>query len=444
MLVTLGCFRNEVEADNLRTALFRMGMGEASAAESADIILVLTCGFIREACDEGIDTLLRVDEIACALSRRPPVLALGCMTQRYGPELMEEMPEIDGILGVDWLPRLEEAVVALLRGGRYETPPGSPAISHVERRVDSETGPSLYVRASEGCDRACSFCAIPVIRGPHRSRPPSEILDEIQSLGGRPREVVLLAQDLASYGSDLGTGEDLADLLGRIARLDAAHWIRMLYLQPEGVTERLIEAVAAEPGVCDYFDLPFQHASSRILGAMGRPGSAREHLRLIDRIRRTIPGAAIRSTVIVGYPGETDADFRDLVEFVQEARFDWLGAFMFSPEEGTRAAGQAPAVPNEIALSRYNTVIDLQNEIEARKTEAIMGRELEVAVEGACDLEPYDFVGRSYREAPVVDGVIYLKRAGGPGPMRPGDFASAVISGREGLDLVGEISDSQA
>lgn len=440
LLVTLGCFRNEVESDLLRGALKRLGLDETARIQEADVALVMTCGFIAEACDEGIDTIIELGEVAASVAAPPPVIVLGCMSQRYGPELVREMPEISAALGSDWAPDLEAALHAVLQGGTFVAPPRVPHMGAQARLVDSSEGAQLYLRASDGCDRACRFCAIPSIRGPHTSRPLADIIEETTRLcSGRQREVILLAQDLTSYGADLDTGIDLAALLKDVARVEGAHWVRMLYLQPEGVTEKLIETVASADAVADYFDIPFQHVSPWVLKAMGRPGSAEGHLALIDRIRSMIPEAAIRSTLMVGYPGETERDFAELLEFVAEARLDWLGAFVFSPEEGTAAASLPDEVPAETALSRYNELVEAQDAQEAELAGAMAGRELEVVVEELCEVPSYDLVGRSYREAPVVDGIIYLKITPGGRHARPGAFVTARITGQEGLDLVGEI-----
>lgn len=443
LLVTLGCFRNEVESDLLRSELSSLGFAETTAVESADIIFVMTCGFVREACDEGIDTMLELDEIGSGQTGKPPMLAIGCMGQRYGADLFVEMPELAAVLGCDWQQDIEAAVADALKGVRHACRARVPAMFTGSRSVDSSDNATLYVRVADGCDRACGFCTIPSIRGPFVSRSPGEVIEEIERLSsGREREVILLAQDLTSYGRGLAPGQslDLAGLVERITGVPGVHWLRMLYLQPEGVTARLIEQVAGNDRVCNYFDIPFQHASESVLRRMGRPGGADDYLDLISRIRRDIPDAAIRSTVMVGYPGETEEDFSLLMDFVNEARFDWLGAFVFSPEEGTAAAELGSSIPAEVSLSRYNMVVETQDEIEASGLDRFPGRELEVVVDEICEIEPYDMVGRSYREAPVVDGMIYLKRAAAGGrTAEPGDFVRARITGHEGLDLVGEI-----
>jgi ribosomal protein S12 methylthiotransferase len=440
LIVTLGCFRNEVESDMLRTELVALGLKETRTLDSADLVIINTCGFISEACDETIDTVLELHEMASRLPRRPPLLAVGCMAQRYGVELMREMPELDGVLGVNWKKGLQEAVRQLMDGGRYsEAPP--PGVTDVERKIDSSEGATLFVRVADGCNRKCRFCSIPSIRGEYRSRPVADIQDEIKRLsGGRDREVVLLAQDLTGYGSDTGTENGLVELVRNITAIPEVRWLRLLYLQPEGVTDDLIEEVAANSRVCSYFDIPFQHASSTVLRKMGRPGDARSYLQLLESIRDRVPEAALRTTVMVGYPGETEDEFAELVEFIESARFDWLGAFIFSAEEGTAAASLPGRVPYRVSLSRYNKVLEVQDRVEESIIAAFPGRKLEVVLDAVSEYEPYDLVGRSYREAPEVDGSIYLRRSGDESRrVKPGDFTLASIIGREGLDLVGEI-----
>lgn len=439
LIVTLGCFRNEVESDLLRSALVGLGMRETHSLTSADIVVINTCGFIAGACDEGIDTILELDELAGTIPDRLPLVAVGCMAQRYGEALMREMPELSGVLGMDWESELEAAVGTVLGGGKYAGARREPKTAGLKREVDSSENATLFVRASDGCDRGCLFCSIPSIRGPYASRGLDEISDEVSRLAaGREREVILLAQDLTAYGKDIGT--DLPEMVRGLTALPEVRWLRLLYLQPEGVTTELIEEVAGNSKVCKYFDIPFQHASRRVLRAMGRPGDADEYLRLIESIRARIPDASVRSTVMVGYPGETDDDFAALVRFIEEARFDWLGGFVFSAEEGTAAAELPGTVDSEVALSRYNIVAEVQDRMEESELSDFEGRRLEVVVDGSSEIEPYDLVGRSYREAPIVDGVIYLvQRDGHAGRALRGDFVEALITGREGLDLVAEI-----
>ncbi|MFH1149966.1 MAG: 30S ribosomal protein S12 methylthiotransferase RimO [Actinomycetota bacterium] len=436
LLVTLGCFRNEVESDLLRGELASLGMEETTRHDEADVVLVNTCGFIKDACDEGIDTVLELDSLGVPGGGKAPVVLLGCMGQRYGAALAEAMPEVAAVLGADWHAELPAALGAVLAGERWTAEPGDAPAGQQARTVDSSLDATLFVRVADGCSRGCRFCTIPSIRGPYRSRPASEVVEEVSRLsGGRPRELVLLAQDLTSYGRDLDSPETLPALLRALGEVEEAHWLRMLYLQPEGVTDELISEVASNPRVCDYFDVPFQHASESVLRRMGRPGGPEEHLALLERIRSAVPDAALRTTLMLGYPGETDGEFDELMAFVMEARFDWMGAFVFSPEEGTAARELPGAIPREIAVSRYNSLVELQDRIEDERQESQVGRTLEVVVEDPSELDGYELVGRSYREAPVVDGAVQVRSGGGA---VPGDFLSVRVTGREGLDLAAE------
>lgn len=440
LLVTLGCFRNEVDSDVLRSALDELGLQETPRIDSAGIVVVNTCGFIADACAEGIDTVLEIDDLTRDLEPRPPILILGCMGQRYSGELMEQLPEVSGVLGVDWVEGLEKAVTTLLDGGRH-LEVGDPRMASRTRTVDSSDCATLLVRVADGCDRGCRFCSIPSIKGRYQSRPPQEICREIERLCvEKQREVVLLAQDLTSYGVDLSGECDLPQLVRRVSRLDQVRWVRLLYLQPEGVTDELIKEITGNPAVCDYFDIPFQHASKSVLKAMGRPGDAERYRKLVSSIRERSPEASMRTTVMVGYPGETESDFQDLLSFIEEVRFDWLGAFRFSAEEGTPAASLPREIGREAAVSRYNTILEIQDSIEESESAHLLGRELEVVVDGISHLVEYDLVGRSYREAPVVDGVIFLKDVTGCARgATSSQFVRATIVGQEGLDLVGEI-----
>lgn len=438
-LVTLGCFRNEVESDNLRSFLHGMGHTEVESPLDADFIIVNSCGFISEACDEGIDTILKLSEILDSKYKSTPVVVAGCMAQRYGIALMNEMPEISAIVGVDWAKDINKVISSVLEGEKYYVEPGVPKFADVTRHIDSSETASLFVRISDGCDRRCNFCTIPSIRGKYVSRKAEDIIEEIIKLNGdRKREVVLVGQDLTCYGKDLDEKIDLAGLLRRISDIRNVHWIRLLYLQPEGLSDELIEEIVSNPRVCNYFDIPFQHASEKIIKRMGRRGNADYYKKLIESIRKKEPGSVIRTTLMVGFPGEGEEEFDELCGFVEEVKFDWMGAFRYSAEEKTRAGRLNEQVPHEVALKRYNRILEIQDSIEDSKSDNFRGKELEVVVEEMCSGGEYGYIGRSYREAPVVDGIIYLTTAPSI-RVETGDFVVVRITGREGLDLAGEI-----
>lgn len=438
LLVTLGCFRNEVVSDLARGFLYGWGLSETEDVRAADLILVNTCGFIGEACQEGIETVLELHEHACKHDPRTPILVFGCMAQRFGRSLADNMSEIDGLIGVDWTPVLKEAVTTLLSGGRFEGTPGPPVLRFPARTVSSSRNATLYVRIADGCNNRCTFCAIPRIKGPVTSKPMKRIREEIERLAGDSyREVVLLAQDLTSYGVDSNSGANLTEIIDGISDMENVRWIRLLYLQPESVNRELIDAVIDNPKVCNYFDIPFQHASAAVLERMGRWGGENEFRRLVELIRSRSSEAAIRTTVMVGFPGETDEDFMTLYDFVASLEFDWLGAFCFSPEEGAPAAGLGGRVDRDTTLSRYDRILELQDSVESLRTPTLLGRRMEVVVDEFCEQDGYSLVGRSFREAPIVDGAIFLR--GPPEGIEPGSFVDVRIVGQEGLDLVGEI-----
>ena len=440
-IVTLGCFRNEVESDLLTGELQRLGLEQAGSLDSAQVIIVNTCGFIQEACEEGIDTILEIDRLTVGRQPRPPVALLGCMGQRYGEGLLRSMPEVSGVLGVDWKDYLHEILSAVIAGKRLSRTSHVPEPCYAVRDVNSSVNATVFIRIADGCSRSCRFCTIPRIRGKYRSRPADDILSEVCRLTcDRDSEVVLLAQDLTSYGSDIPSETDLVGLLRRITRLETVKWVRLLYLQPDGVSLKLIDEMAENPKVCDYFDIPFQHASRDVLQRMGRPGDAESYRRLISSIRVKSPGASLRTTVMVGYPGETEEDFEELERFVGDIAFDWLGAFRYSSEPGTAAAKLPDQVPHDKAVTRYDRILDLQDSIEASHATKLIGKRTEVVIDGVSEEEGYDFVGRSYREAPIIDGMLYLMSKTEHGcKAKTGDFVNARITGLEGLDLVAEI-----
>ena len=440
-IVTLGCFRNEVESDLLISGLLRLGLNRTDTLETAHMIIVNTCGFIQEACEEGIDTVLEIDRLTKGREPRPPILLVGCMGQRYGESLLKSMPEVSAVLGADWMDHLSETISEITAGKRLRRSSLVPGQLCPARDVDSSVNATLFIRIADGCNRTCGFCTIPKIRGAYRSRPSEEILNEVTRLtGNRDREVVLLAQDLTSYGSDIPSEEILSSLLQRITQLEHVRWLRLLYLQPEGITSELIDEMAENPKICDYFDIPFQHASPHVLRRMGRPGDGESYRSIISSIRARSPGASLRTTLMVGYPGETEEDFELLESFVGDIRFDWLGAFRFSPEPGTAAAQLTDRVPYDNAVMRYDRILELQDSIEASRAPRLVGTSTEVVIDGVSEESGYDFVGRSCREAPIIDGLIYIRRKSEYGrDVRIGDFAEARITGVEGLDLVAEI-----
>jgi ribosomal protein S12 methylthiotransferase len=404
---TLGCPKNQVDSDKLTGTMLAEGMAPADAPERADLVVVNTCAFIEEARQESIDTVLALSERTRPGAR---LVVTGCMAERYGDELADALPEVDAVAGFG---------VPVTLGPTRRGP--VPAMDLLELPRPPASAPWAYVKVAEGCDRACGFCAIPSFRGRQRSRPMDAVLAEVESLAaGGVREVVLVAQDLAAYGRDQGRGERrIVSLVEEVAR--RVDRVRLLYLYPSDVTPALVEAVCAT-GV-PYFDLSLQHASGRLLRRMRRWGDGERFLRRIAEIRERAPEAALRSSFIVGYPGETEDDHDELLRFLAEAELDWAGFFAYSREEGTYAAGLDGEVDPELVDDRLAELRELQDGITARRRDALIGTVTEVLVDAPG-------VARSHREAPEIDGVVAV-----PPTLPVGDLVKVRIEGAAGPDL---------
>ena len=400
---TLGCPKNQVDSDKLTGTMLADGLVPACGPSDADVVVVNTCAFIESAREESIDTILAMSD-----NRKPGarLVVTGCLAERYGDEVADAIPEVDAVAG------FADAVPVTL--GRKWTP--TMDLLHLPR--PKATAPWAYVKIAEGCDRACGFCAIPSFRGKQRSRTIDDILVEVDELD--TREIVLVAQDLASFGRDQGRGErQIVPLVGAVrARVDR---VRLLYLYPSDLTDDLIDAICAT-GV-PYFDLSLQHVSGRLLRRMRRWGDGERFLRRIDDIRRREPDAAFRSNFIVGYPGETEADHDQLLDFVDDAQLDWCGFFAFSDEDGTYAAGLDGRVDEALMAERLAELRELQDHITAAKRDELVGSRVEVLVD-----EPG--VGRTHREAPEIDGVVMV-----PDELPVGSFATLTVTGALGPDL---------
>jgi ribosomal protein S12 methylthiotransferase len=404
---TLGCPKNQVDSDKLTGTMLAEGMAPAGTPEDADLVVVNTCAFIEEARQESIDTILDLAERTRPEAR---LVVTGCMAERYGDELAEALPEVDAVAGFG---------VPVTLGPTRRGP--VPRMDLLELPRPPARAPWAYVKVAEGCDRACGFCAIPSFRGRQRSRPMDAVLAEVESLAaGGVREVVLVAQDLAAYGRDQGRGERrIVPLVEEVAR--RVDRVRLLYLYPSDVTPALVEAVCAT-GV-PYFDLSLQHASGRLLRRMRRWGDGERFLRCIAGIRERAPEAALRSSFIVGYPGETEDDHDELLRFLAEAELDWAGFFAYSREEGTYAAGLDGEVDPELVDDRLAELRELQDGITARRRDALIGTVTEVLVDAPG-------VARSHREAPEIDGIVAV-----PPSLAVGELVKVRIEGAAGPDL---------
>ena len=428
-LISLGCSKNRIDSEQMLGVLRANGYQIVSDPAKAEVIIVNTCGFIQSAKEEAISTLFEMAEYKKSGKCRL-LVATGCFAQRYPEAIREEMPEVDAIMGVNEYQKLCQAIEEAGAGAR-PVYTGDDGTFFEYGRVLTTPRYSAYVRIGEGCDNWCSYCAIPLIRGRYRSRPKEDILSEVRTLAEKGvREFTLIAQDTTRYGSDGGKESRLPELIEEIAGIEGVSWLRTLYCYPERVDERLLDVIARHDNVCKYLDLPMQHISQHILKDMNRRDTS-EHIRKVCRMFRE-RGMMLRTTLMVGFPGETDEDFDELMDFVRETKFGRMGAFMFSPEEGTRAEKMPGQVPEEIKQARYDALMTLQHGISLKCNKARVGSTCRVLVERK---RGDRYVGRSEFEAPETDGNIYFHS---DTPCETGTFVNVRITGARAYDLMGE------
>jgi ribosomal protein S12 methylthiotransferase len=456
--VSLGCPKNQVDTELMLGQVEAAGHRVVTEPEAADVIVVNTCAFIDAAKEESVDTIL---EMAAHKKRGASRLVVtGCLAQRYSGELATEIPEIDHILGSSDFPALATALglpVAApppAKGGKAKKKlavvnSGGPTIQVAEtpRYIHDHDAPririgarhSAYVKIAEGCDRPCAFCIIPKLRGPQRSRSIADVASEVERLvGDGVLEVNLIAQDLTRYGFDEGSGADrptLAALLRRLGTIDGLRWVRLHYTYPSAFDDELIDVIASEPVVVKYVDVPLQHIADPMLKRMRRGHSSRVTRALVDSLRARIDGLVLRTTFIVGHPGETDAEFAELCAFVAGAGFDRAGAFTYSPEPGTVSADLGDHVPADVALARQQELMEIQRKISRARHDAMVGREIDVLVDGVSSESEYLLEGRWYGQAPGIDGVTYLA----DGQARPGDLVRARVTQGSDYDLAASL-----
>lgn len=426
-LQTLGCAKNQVDSHKIEAQLSEAGYAWTEDLDEADVVMVNTCAFIEAARQESIEAVLDAVDRKRGDAR---VVVLGCMAQRYETELAAALPEVDDVIGLD---RYAELVGRLDRMTSWQPVRLKASAMDIlyEVRRPAPTTPFAYVKVAEGCDKPCTFCAIPQFRGRQRSRPPVNVRTEVESLTAQGvGEVVLVAQDLAAYGRDIDAPGGIVDLLRFISDVPGLRWLRLLYLYPREISGALIDEMTANPVVAPYFDLSLQHASQRLLRAMKRPLSGEKHLDLIEKIRDAAPDAGLRSSFIVGFPGETDEDVDTLSEFLEAARLDWAGFFAYSAEEGTPAADMPRQIPADVVAERLRHLQAIQDDVTAARTAERVGSTVHVVVDMVEDGTP---VARSYREAPEIDGVILLDRG------EPGSWVTARITGAYGPEMSGEV-----
>ena len=419
-LVTLGCAKNLVDSERILGRLAVAGAVIATTPDEADILIVNTCGFIAAAKEESIQALLRLSQFKQADPRRK-LIVMGCLAQRYAPSLRRQLPEVDGIFGLG-----EEDAILAACGLRLQDreEPGRLLLTPVH---------TAYLRIADGCDNRCAYCAIPAIRGPFRSRPAEEILKEARELvASGARELNVIGQDTTLYGADRPGSPRIHELLARIARTPRLRWLRLLYTHPAHFTPELIEAYRTLPKLCPYVDLPLQHLNDDILRRMGRRVTQAQVLDLIGRIRERVPGVAIRTSFIVGFPGETRRQFDELLGKARELRFDHLGAFAYSREEGTRAASMPGQLSDRTKARRLGELMRAQQEIVLGRNRAMKGTEFEVVVEEPAPGRRDRWIARSRTQAPDVDGVTFVSGKN----LHAGRFVRATVTGSSGYDLI--------
>lgn len=420
---TLGCPKNEVDSDRMQAAVSSSAMRVTGVLTDADVCVLNTCAFISDAVEEAVSVILELAEWKAARAGRR-IVVTGCLPSRYSESLATELPEVDAFVPVADEGTLV-AIIAELTGAVPAAATDSPG--------RTTPGPTAYLQVSDGCHRTCAYCTIPSIRGPYVSAPLDRILEEARFLiGAGAREIVLIGQDISAYGRDLTATIGLPAVIDAIAALSGDFRVRLMYVQPDGVTPELLATISAHENVCRYLDMPLQHASRDVLRRMGRSGNAARFLGLIDRIREALPGVALRTTVMAGFPGETRADAKVLEDFLRDAAFDYVGVFAFSPEEGTTAGAMTDQVPGRTRLARAQRLRDIADAVGLERAAARIGDTVRVLIEGAD--EPGTSVGRSCGQAPEIDGEVLIA-----GELAPGAFVMARIIDSIGYDLVGEV-----
>lgn len=427
--VHLGCSKNLVDTE-MTIGLFKEnGYKIVNNEEEADILVINTCGFIGPAKEEAINTILEMAEYK--KKRCKYLIVMGCLVERYKEELSKAIPEVDLWIKYSSYSTIWEQIETILKSEKEN----KNNLDFLDRVIT--TGNNFaYLRIAEGCSNFCTYCAIPKIRGPFVSRKMEEVIEEAKKLVNEGyEELIIIAQDTTKYGIDIYGESKLAELLKELCKIEKLKWIRFLYAYPETITDELIEVVKNEDKICKYFDIPIQHISNSVLKRMNRKSNGETIRNLIKRLRKEIPGVVIRTTVMVGFPGETKEDFEELYDFVKEARFERLGAFSFSKEEGTPAEKLKDQIHPMTKKSRYNKIMSLQQKIASETQQEIVGKELEVLIETKTFDGKY-YVGRSYREVPDIDGLIYIEMVD---KALEGKFVKCKITKASGYDLIGEI-----
>lgn len=436
LFISLGCDKNLVDTEVMLGMLASRGYEMTNDEQEADIIVINTCCFIHDAKEESIQNILEMAEYKKNGSAKA-LIVTGCMAERYRQEILDEIPEVDEVLGTTAYDRILDAVDAALAGQHEVMTADLDALPLPEtKRLVTTGGHFAYLKIAEGCDKHCTYCIIPKIRGNFRSVPMERLLKEAQDLAEQGvKELILVAQETTLYGKDLYGEKSLPKLLRELCKISGIRWIRILYCYPEEITDELIQVMKEEPKICHYLDLPIQHANDTILKRMGRRTSKQELIDIVQKLRKEIPDICLRTTLITGFPGETQEQHEEVMEFIDTLEFDRLGAFTYSPEEDTPAATFEDQIDEEVKEDRQADIMELQQEIAFDKAEDMIGREVLVMIEGKV-ADENAYVGRTYRDAPNVDGLIFINT---DVELISGDFAKVRVTGALDYDLIGEL-----
>ena len=436
LFISLGCDKNLVDTEVMLGMLASRGYEMTNDEQEADIIVINTCCFIHDAKEESIQNILEMAEYKKNGSAKA-LIVTGCMAERYRQEILDEIPEVDEVLGTTAYDRILDAVDAALAGQHEVMTADLDALPLPEtKRLVTTGGHFAYLKIAEGCDKHCTYCIIPKIRGNFRSVPMERLLKEAQDLAAQGvKELILVAQETTLYGKDLYGEKSLPKLLRELCKISGIRWIRILYCYPEEITDELIQVMKEEPKICHYLDLPIQHANDTILKRMGRRTSKQELIDIVQKLRKEIPDICLRTTLITGFPGETQEQHEEVMEFIDTLEFDRLGAFTYSPEEDTPAATFEDQIDEAVKEDRQADIMELQQEIAFDKAEDMIGREVLVMIEGKV-ADENAYVGRTYRDAPNVDGLIFINT---DVELISGDFAKVKVTGALDYDLIGEL-----
>lgn len=436
LFISLGCDKNLVDSEVMLGLLDKKGYQIVDSEEDADIIVVNTCCFIHDAKEESIQTILEMAEYKKE-GKLKALIVTGCLAQRYQQEIIDEIPEVDAVLGTTSYDHIVEAVEEALAGNGHVVLEDVDALPDVkEKRLVTTGGHYAYMKIAEGCDKHCTYCIIPKLRGNYRSVPMEKLLAEAKDLADQGvKELILVAQETTVYGKDLYGEKSLHKLLRELCKISGIQWIRILYCYPEEIYDELIQTIKEENKVCHYLDLPIQHASDAVLKRMGRRTSKAQLVEIIEKLRKEIPDISLRTTLITGFPSETQEQHEELKDFVDEMEFDRLGVFTYSPEEDTPAATMTEQIPEEVKEERQAELMELQQEIAFDLAEDMVGREVLVMIEGKV-ADENAYVGRTYKDAPNVDGLIFINT---DEELMSGDFARVRVTGALEYDLIGEL-----